>query len=289
MAWADKKKAVTVLGKTMRYVQMGAGRPVLFLHGNPTSSYIWRNILPALVDTGQLFAPDLIGMGDSDRLPATPSQPADYSFHTHYRYLCGFIEALGIGEDLALVLHDWGSALGLHWANQHRSSVRAIAYMEALVKPIHWEDWPADVRGFYEDIRSTRGEALVLEQNLFLNHILPSATLTPLSAEDLVEYRRPFTRPEERHPMLAWPRSIPIDGEPADMVELVENYGAWMCDAAMPKLLIKVELGSILTGRQLEFAQCWRNQREVPVTAKHYVQEDAPEAVSSALRDFLAS
>jgi len=287
MQGSTTKQFITVLGRRMAYVEAGQGRPILFLHGNPTSSFVWRKVLPHMSGLGQLVAPDLIGMGDSDKLPADEQGPPDYSFHVHYRYLCAFIDALGIGKDLTLILHDWGSGLGFHWANQHRGAVRAIAYMEALVKPIHWEDWPADVRGFYEDMRSIPGEELVLQKNIFIEQILPHATLEPLSPEDLAVYRAPFLRPADRQPMLDWPRSIPIDGRPADMVEIVENYGAWMCDAPFPKLLIRAEPGNILVGRQLEFARCWRNQSEVTVHARHFPQEDAPEAVGAAIRDFL--
>jgi haloalkane dehalogenase len=261
-------------------VDIGAGTDVvLFLHGNPTSSYLWRNIMPALADRARCIAPDLVGMGNSGKLAG----PGRYRFAEHYRYLDAALESLHVGDRVTLVLHDWGSALGFHWAAEHPKRVRAIAYMEAIVRPLTWAEWPEASRGLFQALRSTKGEALILEKNTFIERILPGSILRPLDAEEMAAYRLPFGTPETRLPMLAWPRELPIDGEPADVVGIVSRYAQFMTTTRIPKLFINAEPGAILVGAQREFCRSWPNQTEVTVPGSHFIQEDSPEAIAAAL------
>ncbi|MFZ5609515.1 MAG: haloalkane dehalogenase [Pseudomonadota bacterium] len=280
------KKTVPVLGHTMAYREMGEGPPILFLHGNPTSSYLWRNVMPHVAGLGRAIAPDLIGMGDSDKLPG--EDPQRYRFVAHAAFLEAFIDAVIPEGPLILVLHDWGSALGFDWARRHQARVAGIAYMEAIVMPVRWADWPVAARGIFEALRSPAGEEMILQKNLFIEAILPKAILRPLTPEEHAAYRRPFTTPgEDRRPMLAWPREIPIDGTPADVHDIVAAYGAWLAKAPIAKLFINAEPGSILAGRQREFCRAWPNQSEVTVKGSHFIQEDSPEAIGTALRHWL--
>jgi haloalkane dehalogenase len=266
----------------MAYVERGAGDPIVFLHGNPTSSYLWRNVIPHLEDQGRCIAPDLIGMGDSDKLD--DPGPGSYRFVEHRRYLDALLEALGVRESVTLVVHDWGSALGFDWANRHRERVLGLAYMEAIVRPLAWDDWPKAVTPLFQAFRSPAGEALVLEQNAFVEQVLPGAVLRRLSEAEMAVYRRPFARAgEDRRPTLTWPREIPIDGEPADVTAIVESYAAWLRESPVPKLFLNAEPGAILRGRPREFCRSWPNQREVAVPGIHFVQEDSPDAIGGAV------
>jgi haloalkane dehalogenase len=285
-----EKKFADVKGRRMAYVESGEGPPIVFQHGNPTSSYLWRNVMPHLEGLGRLIACDLIGMGDSDKLE--PSGPARYSYAEQRDYLFGLWDHLGIGAggagDVVLVLHDWGSALGFDWANSHRDQVAGIAYMEAIVTPVTWEDWPDDARGIFQAFRSPAGEELVLTKNLFVEAVLPSAVLRELTEEERAEYRRPFQEPgESRRPTLSWPRQIPIDGEPAGVVGIVEDYGRWLAESEVPKLFVNAEPGSILTGRARELCRTWPNQTEVTVPGSHFIQEDSPDAIGEAVAEFV--
>lgn len=280
------KKTAVVNGRRMAYLEVGEGRPIVFQHGNPTSSYLWRNVLPHLEGLGRLIACDLIGMGDSEKLE--PSGPDRYSYAEHREYLFGLWEQLGLDGDVVLVLHDWGSALGFDWAEQHRDRVAGIAYMEAIVTPLTWDDWPDDARGIFQGFRSPAGEDLVLAKNLFVEAVLPSAILRTLSDDEHAEYRRPFADPGEgRRPTLSWPRQIPIDGSPADVVEVVERYGQWLAQSPVPKLFVNAEPGSILTGRARELCRSWPNQAEVTVRGSHFVQEDSPDEIGRAVAEFV--
>ena len=279
------KRTVAVDGLKMAYVEMGTGDPIVFLHGNPTSSYLWRNILPALSGHGRCIAPDLVGMGDSDK--RVPAGPGSYRFVDHREFLDAFLFELDIRQDVTLVVHDWGSALGFDWARRHPMSVKAIAYMEAIVCPMTIEEWPP--RKVFEGMRSSDGEAMVLDKNVFVENILPRSIQRTLSPEEMDEYRRPFREPgEDRRPTLTWPREMPLDGEPADVVEIVEAYSKYLARSDVPKLFINAEPGAILTGRMRELCRRWPNQREVTVKGIHFIQEDSPAEIASALRDWLS-
>ncbi len=282
----ESKKTAEVLGKRMAYVEAGSGDPIVFLHGNPTSSYLWRNVIPHVVDLGRCIAPDLIGMGDSDKLE--PSGPGRYRFVEHRRFLDALLEALGVGDRVTLVVHDWGSALGFDWARRHPEAVRGIAYMEAIVMPLRWDMWPRAARPIFEALRSPAGEKMILEENAFVEQVLPMSVLRELTEEEMQAYRRPFAEPGEgRRPTLTWPREIPIEGEPADVVSIVEEYGRWLAASPVPKLLIKGDPGAILRGEQLEFCRKWPNQTEVTVRGIHFLQEDSPDEIGRAIRRWL--
>ena len=282
--WPEKRY-INVRDQRMAYVEMGDGDPIVFQHGNPTSSYLWRNIMPALADQGRCIAIDLIGMGDSDKLPE--SGPDRYRFVEHREYLFGALEALGVRNRVTLVLHDWGSALGFDWARQHSDDVLGIAYMEAIVQPMDWQDWPEAARGIFQAFRSEAGEELILEKNTFVERVLPGSILRDLHNDEMTEYRRPFLEPGEgRRPTLTWPRQIPLDGEPADVQQIVSNYAAWLTQSALPKLFINAEPGAILIDKQREFCRSWSNQTEVTVRGSHFIQEDAPQEIATAIADW---
>jgi haloalkane dehalogenase len=281
------KKFVTVKGKRIAYVELGAGEPVfLFLHGNPTSSYLWRNVMPEVAGLGCCVAPDLIGMGDSGKIEH--KGPDTYGFATHQDFLWGFVDAvIGRNPPLVLVGHDWGSALAFDWANHHRDRVKGVVYMEAIVRPLSWAEWPEGSRRVFQGFRSTTGEEMVLDKNLFVERVLPASILRQLEPAEMAEYRRPFAGSrEDRWPTLAWPRQIPIDGEPPSVVALVTAYAAWMAENDLPKLFINAEPGAILTGSQREFCRSWPNQTEVTVGGSHFIQEDSAPEIGRAIADW---
>lgn len=276
-----------VLGARMAYVEVGSGDPIVFLHGNPTSSYLWRNVIPHCERLGRCIAPDLIGMGDSAKL--APSGPDRYRFVEHRRYLDALLESLDVRERVTLVIHDWGSALGFDWANRHRAAVRGIAYMEGIVMPVTWADWPKAATAVFQGFRSPAGEKMVLEQNVFIEQVLPTSILRKLSDAEMDEYRRPFREPGEgRRPTLTWPRQIPIEGEPAEMVEIVRAYGEWLRASQVPKLFINADPGAILRGAPREFCRGWPNQTEVTVKGIHFIQEDSPDEIGAAVAAWMA-
>jgi haloalkane dehalogenase len=281
------KKTIDILDARMAYHERGEGRPVLFLHGNPTSSYLWRDVIPELEGLGRLVAPDLIGMGDSTKL-ASPG-PDTYRFATHRKYLWAFIEqVIGGSESLVLVVHDWGSALGFDWANHHRGRVRGIAYMEAIVRPIgSWDEWSKAATPIFEAFRSDKGEQMILERNMFVERVLPGSVLRKLTDAEMIEYRRPFLKAEHRWPTLTWPRQIPILGEPADVVQIVSDYAQWMAQNEMPKLFVNAEPGAILIGAVRDFCRSWKSQTEVTVTGSHFVPEDSGPAIGRAVADWI--
>ncbi|MBL77788.1 MAG: haloalkane dehalogenase [Acidimicrobiaceae bacterium] len=285
---AHEKQHCDVLGKRMAYVEVGTGDPIVFLHGNPTSSYLWRNIIPYVAGAGRCIAPDLIGQGDSDKLD--DSGPDSYTFVQHREYLFALLEQLGVTGNATLVVHDWGSALGFDWARQHPDAVKGICYMEAIVRPIgSWDEWPENARGVFQGFRSEAGEEMVLEKNLFVDGVLPNAIIRDLSPEEHDEYRRPFVEPgESRRPTLTWPCQIPIAGEPADVVAIVAGYAEWLATSPIPKLFVNAQPGAILTGAQREFCRTWPNQTEVTVSGTHFVQEDSPDEIGAALADWYA-
>lgn len=276
------KKRATVLGRSMAYVEMGSGDPILFLHGNPTSSYLWRNIMPHLADQGRCLAPDLIGMGDSDKLDT--SGPGSYRFVEHRQYLDALLDTLGVGTNVTLVVHDWGSGLGFDWASRHRDAVTGIAYMEAIVQPVTWAAWPEAARQIFQGFRSPAGEEMVLEKNVFVEAVLPASILRTLTDAEMAVYRRPFAEAgEARRPTLTWPRQIPIEGDPADVTAIVKDYGAWLSTSDVPKLFINADPGAILIGPQREFCRQWPNQQEVTVKGSHFIQEDSPDEIGQAI------
>ncbi len=281
-----RKQFVEVRGSNMAYVHSGTGDPIVFLHGNPTSSYLWRNIIPHVEHLGRCIAPDLIGMGDSDKLP--DSGPDRYRFVEHREYLDALLQQLDVTENVTLVVHDWGSGLGFDWARRHPQAVRAIAYMEAIVKPISWADWPADAAPIFQAFRSPAGEQMVLEKNVFVEKVLPGSILRKLDEQEMAHYRAPFTEPgEARRPTLTWPRQIPVEGEPEDVTEIASRYAHWLSTNPVPKLFVNAEPGAILVGEQREFCRSWPNQQEVTVAGSHFIQEDSPRAIGQAIAAWL--
>lgn len=273
------RRRARVLDSEMSHVDAGTGKPVVFLHGNPTSSYLWRNIIPFANSEARCLAPDLIGMGQSGKAPA-------YRFADHARYLDAWFDALDL-RDVVLVLHDWGSALGFHWARRHSERVAAIGYMEALVQPRLWSDFAHGRDAIFRALRSEAGERMVLDDNFFIETVLPKSILRPLSPQEMDAYRAPFAERDARRPTLVFPRELPIEGEPAEVAAIVEAYGAWMAANDLPKLFINAEPGALLTGRARDFCRSWKNQREVTVAGIHYIQEDSPRGIGAALRDFV--
>jgi haloalkane dehalogenase len=279
---AHPKQKVEVLGKQMAYVEIGEGDPIVFLHGNPTSSYLWRNIMPLLADQGRCIAPDLIGMGDSDKL--TDSGPQRYRFVEHRKYLDALLDVLGVNERVTLVVHDWGSALGFDWAQRHRQAVIGIAYMEAIVRPMSWSEWPDAIRELFRAFRSDAGEEIVLQKNVFVERVLPGSVLRGLTEPEMEVYMAPFLHPgEDRRPTLTWPRQIPLDGEPGDVSAIVAAYSEWLRSSPVPKLFINAEPGAILVEGMREFCRSWPNQTEVTVAGSHFIQEDSPTEIGEAI------
>ena len=283
------KNSVDVLDRRMAYHERGQGAPILFLHGNPTSSYLWRDVIPELEGRGRLIAPDLIGMGDSGKLP--DPRPDTYRFVTHQKYLAAFIDAV-IGRDakILFVIHDWGSALGFDWANHHRDRVRGITYMEGIVRPLTgWDEWSKRAIPTFQGFRSEKGEEMILDGNMFVERVLPGAVQRKLTEAEMAEYRRPFAKREVRWPTLTWPRQIPIAGEPADVVAIAADYAKWMAENDIPKLFVNADPGAILTGAVREFCRSWKNQTEVTVPGLHFIQEDSGPAIGRAIAAWMGA
>ena len=280
------KKFVTVNGKKIAYVEEGSGDPIVLLHGNPTSSFLWRNVIPELVQSGRVIVPDLIGQGDSEKLPASEG-PDRYTLEVAYSYVAGLLETIGANEKVTLVIHDWGSGIGFLWAMRHPAAVKGVAYMEGIVKPVSWSDWPASAVGIFKGFRSDKGEDLILNRNMFIEGVLPSSVIRPLSDAEMDAYRAPHLETDDRQPLLNWPRQIPIEGEPKDVVALVNQYGAFMAASDIPKLFINADPGSILVGPQREFCRSWPNQQEVTVKGLHFIQEDSPVEIGQAVAHWL--
>ena len=281
------RKHIAVLDSAMSYVDAGAGQggpAVVFLHGNPTSSYLWRNVIPHVAPLARCLAPDLIGMGASGKNPA-----GRYTFTDHARYLDAWFDVALPRENVVLVVHDWGGALGFHWARRHAVRVAGIAYMETIVVPIaSWDDWPENARNIFQAMRSPAGEEIILEKNVFIEGILPRAILRKLAPEEHDAYRAPFREAGEgRRPMLTWPRQIPVAGEPKDVAAIAAEYAAWLAQSPVPKLFVNAEPGSILTGRQREACRRFPNQTEITVKGAHFIQEDSPHEIGSAVAEFM--
>lgn len=276
------RKYVPVLGAHIAYVDVGTGDPIVFLHGNPTPSYLWRNVIPHLLPLGRCLAPDCVGMGNSG-----PAPDGGYRFVDHQRYVDAWFETLGIDRNVILVVHDWGSALGFSWAQRHPNSVKAIVYMEGIVRPfLSWDEWPEATRAFFQAQRTAAGEDLILQKNLFIEYLLPLRNIAP---EVMEVYRCHYRNPgPSRQPMLTWTRELPIAGEPEDVVRIVESYSRWLSTNPVPKLFIDAEPAGFLIGAQREFCRAWPNQQIVTVKGSHFLQEDAPQAVGEAIARFVA-
>lgn len=283
---AFARKRLTIGETTMAYVDEGApdGDPIIFLHGNPTSSYLWRNIIPHCTGSGRCLAPDLIGMGMSGSSPS-----GSYRFVDHAGWLDAWMEGMGLDSNITFVVHDWGSALGFHWAKRHPEAMKGIVYMEAIVRPVTWEEWPEAAARVFQGFRSEAGEEMVLEKNIFVERVLPGSVLRGLTDEEMERYRQPYLEPgESRRPTLTWPREIPISGEPADVVEIAAAYAEYLAETETPKLFVNAEPGAILRGPQREFCRTWKNQTEITVPGNHFVQEDSPHEIGEAIREWYA-
>lgn len=277
------RKRVAVLDSEMAYVDTGTGDPIVFLHGNPTSSYLWRNVIPHCESVGRCLAPDLIGMGQSGKTPT-----GSYRYADHVPYLDAWFEALEI-SNAVLVVHDWGGGLGFHWAARNPDRVRGLVHMETIVAPMVFASWPEEARNAFQAMRSDAGEELVLQLNMFVEKVMPAGIIRTLDQETHDAYRKPFAEPGEgRRPTLTWPREIPIDGEPADVQAVVEAYGAWLAKSDVPKLFINAEPGRIMArGDNRAICRAWPNQREVTVAGLHFAQEDSPHEIGEAVADFV--
>jgi haloalkane dehalogenase len=273
---------IRILDTEMSYVTVGRGRPIVFLHGNPTSSYLWRNVIPHLSNLGHCLAPDLVGMGQSAAAPG-----GAYRFEDHARYLDAWFDALDLHENVTLVLHDWGSALGFYWASRHPERINAIAYMESILFPREWDDLPQARAHFFRDLRSEKGEHMILDRNIFIEALLQKLVMRPLTQAEMEAYRRPFKGRASRLPMLVWPRELPIGGEPTDVVAIVKSYGQWLLESSQPKLFINAEPGSMLIGRSRDFCRRFPNQQEITVSGLHFIQEDCPGDIGHALAQFI--
>ena len=281
-----RKKFITVNNKKMAYIEMGHGDPIVFQHGNPTSSYLWRNIMPHLSKQGRCIAIDLIGMGDSEKLDQ--SGPNKYLYEEQREYLFKAWEQLEVKKNVTLVIHDWGSALGFDWAFLNPSAVRGIVYMEALVRPVKWSEWPDSATNIFKAFRSNAGEELILNKNFFVEGVLPNSIIRELNPEEMAIYREPFLRPgEDRRPTLSWPREIPIDGSPGNVNKIVSRYAKWLEKSDIPKLFINAEPGSILVGKQREYCRTWKNQTEVTVPGRHFLQEDSANEIGKNISKWL--
>ena len=281
-----ERKLITIKGRQMAYVDEGQGDAIVFQHGNPTSSYLWRNIMPHCEGLGRLIACDLIGMGESEKLDN--SGPDRYTYAEQRDYLFALWDQIGVGDNVIFVIHDWGSALGFDWSNQNRDRVRGLAYMEAVVKTLNWSDFPDLGRKVFQGFRSEAGESMILDKNMFVERVLPGAVIRDMTEAEMNEYRKPYlTDGEDRRPTLTWPRQIPIEGEPENVCRIVDDYGAWLAQSDVPKLFINAAPGSILTGEQREFCRTWPNQAEVTVNGIHFVQEDSPDEIGHAVAEFV--
>ena len=280
------KKFAEVNGARMAYVEAGTGDPIIFLHGNPTSSYLWRNVMPHAETLGRCVAPDLIGMGDSDKL--ANSGPESYRLAEHQSYLDGLLDALSVSHNVIMVVHDWGGPLGFDWLRRHAEAAKGVAFMETIVTPMSWDGWPKQARQVFQGFRSPAGENMVLEKNVFVERVLPGSIIRDLSEAEMAVYRQPFTEPgEARRRTLTWPRQIPIDGEPADVVATVRANNAFLQANRMPKLFVNAKPGAILQGPLADHCRSWPNISEVTVAGNHFIQEDSPDEIGVALAEWI--
>jgi len=285
---STEKKYLEIFGKKMAYIDHGEGDSIVFLHGNPTSSFLWRNITPHLEGMGRIIVPDLIGMGDSEKLDGMDNP--DYKYHGQYKYLSTLLDSLELGDQISLVIHDWGSAMGFQYARENSDLIKSISFMEAIVMPLKWDQWPENARNIFQLMRSDAGEEIVLEKNIFVERILLNDSANGFTEEEKAEYIRPFKNSgEDRRPTLTWPRQIPIEDEPSEVVEEVSKNAEFHKDSEIPKLFINAEPGSILIGDQREFVRSWNNLKEVSVKGNHFIQEHSPNEIGSHIKEFLNS
>ncbi len=277
-----------ILGKQMAYLDSGEGQSIVFLHGNPASSFLWRNITPSVKELGRIVVPDLIGMGDSEKLDGEDNP--DYQYHGQYKYLSALLDSLDLGDEINLVIHDWGSAMGFQYARENPDRIKSITFMEAIVMPLTWDQWPENARNIFQLMRSEAGEEIVLEKNVFVERILLNDSANGFSDEEKAEYIRPFKNAgEDRRPTLTWPRQIPVDGEPQAVIDEVTKNGEFHKESNIPKLFINADPGSILVGDQREFVRSWNNLKEVTVKGNHFIQEHSPKEIGEALKEFISS
>jgi haloalkane dehalogenase len=274
------RRRVKVLDTEIEYVDTGRGDPIVFLHGNPTYSYQWRNIIPFVSKLGRCLAPDLVGMGRSGTSPTH-----SYRFVDQARYIDAWLDKLRITKNVIFVVHDWGAAIGFYRASRFPSQIQGVAYFEAVIAERHFADM--DANSPFRALRSDRGEHMVLDDNFFVEVVLPRGIIRKLSAEEMEAYRAPYQDREKRLPTLVWPRELPIDGQPADVVSILDKVGKFMVVSSMPKLLILGEPGGIFSGKDKDFPRSWRNQREITVKGLHHLQEDSPEEIGTALAEFV--
>ncbi len=280
------KNFAEVKGRRMAYAEVGTGDPIVFIHGNPTSSYLWRNIMPHMEELGRCIAPDLIGMGDSDKLPN--SGPDSYKLVDHIAYMDGLLEVLGATQNVTFVVHDWGGPIGFDWLRRHEDASKGIAFMETIVTPMNWDDWPAAAQQLFQAFRSPAGERMILEKNIFVERVLPGSVLRKLSDAEMTVYRRPFIEPGEgRRPTLTWPRQIPIEGEPAGVIKIVRANDEFLKSSQIPKLFIDAEPGAILKGPLADHCRAWPNVSEVSVSGNHFLQEDSPDGIGQAIAGWI--
>ena len=280
------KKYKEILGKRMAYLDSGSGQSIVFLHGNPASSFLWRNITPHVEDLGRIVVPDLIGMGDSEKLEGKDNP--DYQYHGQYKYLSTLLDELDLGEEINLVIHDWGSAMGFQYARENANKIKSITFMEAIVMPLTWDQWPENARNIFQLMRSDAGEEIVLEKNVFVERILLNDSANGFTDEEKAEYIRPFIDAgEDRRPTLTWPRQIPVDGSPQAVIDEVIKNGEFHKNSDIPKLFINADPGSILIGEQREFVRTWNNLEEITVKGNHFIQEHSPNEIGKALSEFI--
>lgn len=280
---AASSRAVRVRGHHLAYTEAGSGAPVVFLHGNPTSSHLWRDVIPYVAASARCIAPDLIGMGASTKLPGHGD--ARYHFDVHRAHLDDLLAAVVGGEPAVLVVHDWGGVLGMDWARRHRHAVRGLVYLETFVRPPTKAEYPPAIREVFEALRSPEGERMCLRENFFVEKMLPAGVLRTLTDGELDAYRAPFAvAGEDRRPTLAWARQVPLDGQPADIAEIIAAYGGWLAKSPLPKLHVRGDPGQIMA-REAQYAFCrsWANQQEVTVPGLHFLPEDSPHQIGAAI------
>jgi haloalkane dehalogenase len=280
------KKSIMVKDRKMAFIEVGRGDPIVFIHGNANSAYMWRNILPYMEDLGRLIAIDNIGQGDSDKLP--DSGPGSYTLAEHQVYINGIMEALDINKNVTLVMHDWGGPLGLTWARSHSENIKGLVHCEIVVgNHSSYDDYPDGHGERLKRVRGPDGEKLVMTDNYFIEKIYMGGVIRNIDDETMAEIRRPYEGPREnRRPTLTWPRQIPIGGKPKDVADLVDDLSFWMAENDIPKLFIRAEPGQILFGRDLEIINSWANQKTVTVAGLHHPQEDSPDDIGIALRNW---
>ena len=280
------KKYIDVKDKKLAYIDQGKGDAIVFIHGNPASSYLWRNIAPNFIKSHRIIVPDLIGMGDSEKLGGVDNP--EYSFNGHYNFLDEFLIKLNLGEKINLVIHDWGCGLGLKFARLHSEIISSITFMEGITVPLKWEQWPEAGTKIFKLFRSEVGEELILDKNIFVERILFADPITPMSDETKEEYLRPFLNPgEDRRPTLTFPRNIPLDGEPNDTYIEINKNAEFHKNSNIPKLFINADPGFLLVGSQRDEVRNWNNLKEVTVKGNHFIQEDSPDEITAHIKDFI--